>query len=380
MVRLSRFHRVLSSVILVVVLLLVPAAVPPVQAGEVSAEPFADYYWRHQGERTLGRIHSPLVEINGYRMQYFEKGRLEDHRHLTDNPAHAVAYSRLTVDLIATAPDIPVNGLPISYGELAERGTARHTPPPGFVSGTMQTADGVYVSAEPGNPGAGGYMVPFQFWTYINRAHLFPGGWVHDIGLPLTNAFHLLVPADDGSEKRLVVQAFERTVLTLDLEERYEWPVQRLNIGTDAAWVYGTAPSYTPHAAPPAEMLAPAGPRRIEVDLGRQWLYAYEGERLIWDAPVSTGKDGFNTPPGRFAIYAKIPRKTLRGRARGESWNVPDVPSIMFYQGAVAIHGVYWHDRFGTGERLSHGCVGLAPYDAAAVYAWAPHGTPVIVY
>jgi hypothetical protein len=373
---LYRVRHWLSAIALL--LLLVPAA--PAWAQEAAAEPFADYYWRYRGDLTLGRIHSPVVEINGYRMQFFEKGRLEDHRHETDNPAHAVAYSRLTVELMEGAPDMPIDGLPVTYGELRERGAAQHDAPAGFTHGTMPLEQGMFVPAHPEQAASPGYIVPFQFWTYINRAHMFPGGWIHDIGLPLTNAFEILVPTGDGSEHRLVVQAFERTVLALDLSERYEWSVTRLNIGTDAAWFYGTQPSYTPHSPPPAAMQAQAGPKRIEVDLGRQWLYAYEGERLILDAPVSTGKDGFNTPTGSYRVYSKIAQKTLRGRAGGESWNVPDVPSIMFYQGAVAIHGVYWHDRFGTGERHSHGCVGLAPHDAATLFHWAEYGTPVIVY
>ncbi len=77
--------------------LLVPA---PTQADELAAEPFIDYYWQHHGERVLGRINSPVFESNGYRMQYFERGRLEDHRHETGDPVWIVRYSPLTVELM----------------------------------------------------------------------------------------------------------------------------------------------------------------------------------------------------------------------------------------------------------------------------------------
>ena len=118
----------------------------------------------------------------------------------------------------------------------------------------------------------------------------------------------------------------------------------------------------------------------MEIDLSEQWLYAYEGEERVFGAPASTGKDGFVTPTGRFAVYAKLPLQTMRGSARGESWEVPDVPHVMYIYGSVAIHGTYWHNLFGTGVRLSHGCINL-PVDAAALlYNWAPIGTPVWIH
>lgn len=377
MIRVPR-RPLVVGIIAVILLTCFVAPTPPLRADETIAAPFRDYYWQHYGDRILGAVNAPLFERDGYQMQYFEKGRLEAHQHATTDPTRAVVYSRLTLELIERAPFLPIDGLPVTYGDLPAQGAAVQAPPAGFVNGTMPTAQGIFIPADPNLNAAPGYIVPSQFWTYINRRSFFPGGWLQDVGLPLTNAFHVAIPNADGSTRPLIIQAFERTVLTLDLTNTYGWPVQRANIGTDAVWVEGSIPLVQHPAAPP---LAPAaGPRRIEVSLAQQWLYAYEGDRLVLDAPVSTGKDGFETPPGRFSIYLKIASKTLRGRARGESWNVPDVPSIMFYYRDFAIHGVYWHDRFGTGERHSHGCVGVAPADAAALYEWATHGTPVIVY
>jgi hypothetical protein len=357
------------------------ALMPPLQpasADELHAAPFIDYYWQHEGARVLGNINSPVLEMNGYRVQYFEKARLEDHRHQTSDPAQAVRYSPLTLEMMENHPDVAIDGMPITYGELRERHLGQYPPPPGFVHGPMQVDNGVFIPYEPHLTAAPGYVVPFQFWTYLNRHYLFPGGWQHAAGLPITNAFDVLLPAADGGEKRIIVQAFQNMVLTLDLSNVYGWPVAPANVGTDMLWASGTHPLLHLPAAPPPSVVA--GPKRIEVSLARQWLFAYEGNRLVLDVPVSTGKDGFQTPPGRFAIYSKVPIKTLRGRANGESWNVPDVPSILFYRGGFAIHGVYWHDRFGTGERYSHGCVGLAPDDAAVLYAWAERGTPVIIH
>ena len=83
---------------------------------------------------------------------------------------------------------------------------------------------------------AAGYVVRGEFWTYINRADLFPGGWVHDVGLPITAAQQVPVTKylPDGPAQRTIwVQAFQRTVLTQDPENPPDWQVERANVGTD---------------------------------------------------------------------------------------------------------------------------------------------------
>jgi lipoprotein-anchoring transpeptidase ErfK/SrfK len=51
----------------------------------------------------------------------------------------------------------------------------------------------------------------------------------------------------------------------------------------------------------------------------------------------------------------------------------------MYIYGDVAMHGTYWHNMFGTGVRMSHGCINLPLNSAAWLYGWAPPGTPVQV-
>lgn len=119
--------------------------------------------------------------------------------------------------------------------------------------------------------------------------------------------------------------------------------------------------------------------RRIQVSLAEQWLTAYEDNLAVYRAPVATGRDGFNTPTGSFAIYMKLPIQTMTGDASGESWYVPDVPWVQYVVGGVALHGTYWHDKFGTGFRLSHGCINLGMDDAEWLYSWADIGTSVAI-
>ena len=126
-------------------------------------------------------------------------------------------------------------------------------------------------------------------------------------------------------------------------------------------------------------MLQDGGAKHVVVNLSDQWLYAYEGDLQVFDAPVSTGRDGMETPTGGYAIYAKLKIQTMDGVTNGEYWVVPNVPNVMYINGGVALHGTYWHNRFGTGARLSHGCVNLPLRAAAWLYDWAPMGTTVKV-
>lgn len=117
--------------------------------------------------------------------------------------------------------------------------------------------------------------------------------------------------------------------------------------------------------------------RRIEVNLSSQTLTAYEDDLPVFHAPVATGRDGFNTPTGSYAIYDKLTMQDMFGSMGGESWYVPSIPWVQYVVGGVALHGTWWHDQWGTGVRMSHGCINLNIDDAQWLYEWADVGTPV---
>jgi lipoprotein-anchoring transpeptidase ErfK/SrfK len=143
----------------------------------------------------------------------------------------------------------------------------------------------------------------------------------------------------------------------------------------------GEIPPANPPATQPAPRPRASGgvTKSIVVNLSDQWMYAYEGENQVFDAPVSTGRDGMQTPTGTFSIYAKLKVQTMDGVTDGEKWVVPNVPNVMYINGGVALHGTYWHNRFGTGARVSHGCVNLPLRAASWLYNWASMGTTVRV-
>lgn len=132
------------------------------------------------------------------------------------------------------------------------------------------------------------------------------------------------------------------------------------------------------YAEPDKKVLGEAtGPKKISVDLTNQRLYAYEGDRVVMDFPVSTGK-WHHTPTGEFDIWVKLRYTKMEGGdpSINTYYYLPNVPYTMFYynkdvpkSAGYSIHGAYWHDNFGV--PMSHGCVNMRIADAGQVFAWA---------
>lgn len=130
-----------------------------------------------------------------------------------------------------------------------------------------------------------------------------------------------------------------------------------------------------------AEGAAASTTKRILVDRSEQMLYAYDGDTLFMKTQVSTGLDLTPTPRGTFHIYKKTPSRYMQGPLPGISdqyYDLPGVPwNLYFTEAGGAIHGAYWHDKFG--HQWSHGCVNLPLDMAQKLYDWADLGMPVTV-
>lgn len=117
----------------------------------------------------------------------------------------------------------------------------------------------------------------------------------------------------------------------------------------------------------------------ITVDVAKQRLYAWEEGKIKKRFRVSTGMYYTPTVKGSFNIYKKVDMQDMRGYFPPyKPYYIKDVPHVMYFHGAFAIHGTHWHNKFGT--RASHGCVNLALWDAQWLYSWAPMGTRVEVF
>ncbi len=115
----------------------------------------------------------------------------------------------------------------------------------------------------------------------------------------------------------------------------------------------------------------------IDVNLTDQTLVAYEGDRPVYATLISSGRIrqpgvedlDHRTPPGVYQIRAKHITTTMDGDSAVDGpYSIEDVPYVMYFHGAYALHSAFWHDRFG--HTKSHGCVNLAPRDARHLFRW----------
>ncbi len=188
--------------------------------------------------RLLGRPLSPVLQYEGYQAQYFEKGRLEDHSAANPECPWSTQYGLLVDELVGAGAVLPVGGdtSTLTYAGLGDAScsTCRAAAPEGFTGGVAEGADGsVFVPFDSALAPADGYLVPARFWEYINRADLFPGGWLHDFGLPITGALQAVVTKGDGEERTITLQAFQRGILTDDPLNPTDWQIEQVNVGTD---------------------------------------------------------------------------------------------------------------------------------------------------
>ena len=125
----------------------------------------------------------------------------------------------------------------------------------------------------------------------------------------------------------------------------------------------------------------PLEEKRIEVNLSRQVLTAYEQGKKIFETTVATGiataqKDpkalSTQTPSGEFRILSKYPSKHMGNGslfASPEDYELPGVPwTCFFHESGYALHGTYWHDNFGT--PMSRGCVNMRIDEAKWLFRW----------
>jgi hypothetical protein len=120
----------------------------------------------------------------------------------------------------------------------------------------------------------------------------------------------------------------------------------------------------------------------IDISIKQQSLVAYTGKTPVYATLISSGRAGLgdpdkteSTPRGTFMIYQKEVASTMDGdEDKGDSYNLRDVPFVQYFHKGYALHGAYWHDEFG--KVRSHGCVNLAPKDAAWLFEWTDPSVP----
>ncbi|MDX7952074.1 L,D-transpeptidase [Lichenihabitans sp. Uapishka_5] len=98
---------------------------------------------------------------------------------------------------------------------------------------------------------------------------------------------------------------------------------------------------------------------RIAVDLGSQTMRVSSASGdYLW--PISSARTGFNTPRGTYGV------QRLEAMHRSHKYHNSPMPHSIFFKGGYAIHGTYAVGALG--QPASHGCIRLAPENAAALY------------
>ncbi len=132
--------------------------------------------------------------------------------------------------------------------------------------------------------------------------------------------------------------------------------------------------------------------RSIVINLSemRLYYYPYRDAKFIFTFPIGIGDEGTETPLGAFSIIEKrvnpvwnVPKSILAER--------PDLPpqvppgpdnplgshALRLSIGPVLIHGT--NKPWGTGRRVSHGCIRLYPEDIPELFRLVPLGTKVVI-
>jgi hypothetical protein len=139
-----------------------------------------------------------------------------------------------------------------------------------------------------------------------------------------------------------------------------------------------------------------SGSPSVRIDLGSQEAYFFKGGKLVGMSPISSGREGYNTPTGSFSIIQKnadhvsnlygnfvdssgniVVRNVGVNRDRcpaGAHFEGAAMPYFMRVTGAVGMHAGYL-----PGVPDSHGCIRM-PRDMAEIFfANTSVGTPVSI-
>ncbi|MBV8848363.1 MAG: L,D-transpeptidase [Methylobacteriaceae bacterium] len=99
---------------------------------------------------------------------------------------------------------------------------------------------------------------------------------------------------------------------------------------------------------------------QIHIDLSSQRMHVTSSSGS-YDWAVSTARSGYSTPRGSYAPTS------LQRMHYSRKYHMSPMPHSIFFRGGYAIHGTYATGALG--RPASHGCVRLAPGNAAALYS-----------
>jgi hypothetical protein len=160
------------------------------------------------------------------------------------------------------------------------------------------------------------------------------------------------------------------------------------NLG-NSMYLYSSVlrPVALPSAPPPPDSASSYTGRWIDLNLLQQVVVAYEGQNAVRLARTSTGRPGWETTPGTYAIQRRVANETMDSTsligldAQRADYKVENVRWTQYFSAdGKALHENYWKPRDEFGIPSSHGCAGLVAEDARFFWDWADIGVPVLAH
>jgi lipoprotein-anchoring transpeptidase ErfK/SrfK len=139
----------------------------------------------------------------------------------------------------------------------------------------------------------------------------------------------------------------------------------------------------------------PAGKAAILIDLVDQHAYLSKGGQVLLTAPVSTGREGYDTPAGHYKVIEKDidHRSSIYGAYVRDGTIIqenvdvrkdPHPPDSTFVGASMPyflriIGGIGLHAGYLPGYPASHGCIRMPESKAKRFFDAARVGTPVTI-
>jgi hypothetical protein len=129
------------------------------------------------------------------------------------------------------------------------------------------------------------------------------------------------------------------------------------------------------------------GDKWMIVSITQGTLVAYQDLEPVFATLISPGQGGVprrggdlvkdsTTPLGTYRLTFKDRATTMSpdiGKQERTFW-IADVPFTQYFSPPFALHGAYWHEKFG--EPMSGGCVNASPLDAEWLFGWTDPEVP----
>lgn len=120
-------------------------------------------------------------------------------------------------------------------------------------------------------------------------------------------------------------------------------------------------------------LLVRSGPKRVAINRAEQRLRAWQGERLVLETRVSTGRRGHETPTGSFLAGPYRARRHF-----SSLYDNAPMPYSIQVTGNVFLHGF----TSVPPRAASHGCVRVPLFGrnpARWLYRWLDNGSPIVI-